>query len=82
VEFKKFRELEVEVARLKDKGLIRSQVEDIAFETVRDADLDVLIGSFVYGKVEEVLDDDEFRDRLNDIIDEKFENVEISLKVR
>jgi hypothetical protein len=77
--------LELRVARVEeylDRCATRSQVKDIAFETVRDADLDVLIGSFVYGKIEEVLDDDEFRDRLNYIIDEKFENVEISLKVR
>lgn len=74
--------LEFRVARLEDKDfLTRSQVKDIAFETVRDADMDVLFGSYVEDKIEEVLDDDEFRDRLHDIIDEKLERVEISLKV-
>lgn len=76
--------LELRVARVEqaiDKFLTRSQVKDIAFETVRDADMDVLFGSYVKGKVDEQLDEDEFRDRLNYIIDKKLESVEISLNV-
>lgn len=59
----------------------RKEAGDVAYETVRDADLDELLGSYVKDKVEEVIDDDDFRDRLNDIIDEKLERVEISMKV-
>lgn len=58
----------------------RKEARDVVYEAVSDADLDELLGSYVKDKVEEVLDDD-FRDRLHDIIDEKLENVEISLKV-
>ena len=59
----------------------RREAIDVAYETVRDADLDELLGSYVKDKVEEVIDDDDFRDRLHDIIDEKLERVEISVKV-
>jgi hypothetical protein len=77
--------LELRVARVEeflDRCPTRSQAKDIAFETVRDADLDALLGSYVEDKIEEVLDDDEFRDRLHNIIDEKLERVEISMKVK
>ena len=60
----------------------RSQVKDIAFETVRDADMDVLFGSYVEEKIDEQLGTDEFRDWVHDIIGEKLERVEISLKVK
>ena len=78
----------------------RREAMDVAYETVRDADLDELLGSYVKDKVEEVLDErlggysnhvkcrveevlegSDFRDQLHDIIDEKLERVEISLKV-
>ena len=58
----------------------RREAGDVAYEVIRDADLDELLGSYVKDKVKEVIDDD-FRDRLHDIIDEKLERVEISLKV-
>lgn len=59
----------------------RKEARDVVYEAVRDADLDELLGSYVKDKVEEVLDDDEFQGRLCYIVDEKLENVEISLKV-
>jgi hypothetical protein len=83
VEFKKFRELEVKVARLEDKGLItRSQVKDIAFETVRDADLDELFGRYVKDKVDEVLDNDEFRDRISSLCTSVLDETEFTVKVK
>lgn len=78
----------------------RREARDVAYETVRDADLDELLGSYVKDKVEEVLHEalrsyvnhvkyrveevlkgDDLRDQLHDIIDERLERVEISLKV-
>ena len=35
----------------------RKEARDVAYETVRDADLDELLGSYVKDKVEEVLDE-------------------------
>ena len=60
----------------------RREAGDVAYEVIRDADLDELLGSYVKDKVEEVIDDDDFRDRLRDIIDENLERVEISVKVK
>lgn len=60
----------------------RREAGDVAYEVIRDADLDELLGSYVKDKVEEVIDDDDFRDRLHDIIDEKLERVEISVRVK
>ena len=60
----------------------RKEARDVAYEALRDADLDELLGEYVEGKIEEVIDDDDFRDRLHDIIDEKLERVEISLRVK
>lgn len=59
----------------------RREARDVAYEAVRDADLDELLGSYVKDKVEEVLHDDEFVDQLRYLIDEKLERVEISLRV-
>ena len=60
----------------------RKEAGDVAYEVIRDADLDELLGSYVKDKVEEVIvDDDDLRDRLHNIIDEKLERVKISLKV-
>ena len=74
----------------------RKEARDVAYETVRDADLDELLGSYVKDKIEEVLDEDDsyvkcrvedvlkgddFRDQLHDLVEEKLERVEISLKV-
>ena len=74
----------------------RREAMDVAYETVRDADLDELLGSYVKDKVEEVLNEDDsyikdkveevlegdyIRDQLHDLVDEKLERVEISLKV-
>ena len=60
----------------------RREAGDVAYEVIRDADLDELLGSYVKDKVKEVIDDDDFRDRLHDIIDEKLERVEISVRVK
>ena len=74
----------------------RREARDVAYETVRDADLDELLGSYVKEKVEEVLNEDDsyikdkveevlegdyLRDQLHDLVEEKLERVEISLKV-
>ena len=74
----------------------RKEARDVAYETVRDADLDELLGSYVKDKIEEVLNEDDsyikdkleevlegdyIRDQLHDLVDEKLERVEISLKV-
>ena len=74
----------------------RREAMDVAYETVRDADLDELLGSYVKDKIEEVLNEDDsyikdkveevlegdyIRDQLHDLVEEKLERVEISLKV-
>lgn len=59
----------------------RKEAGDVAYEVIRDADLDELLGSYVKDKVEEVIDDDDFQDRMSYLIDEKLERVEISMKL-
>lgn len=74
----------------------RKEARDVAYEAVRDADLDELLGSYVKDKVEEVLNEDDsyikdkvdqvlegdyVRNQLHELVDEKLERVEISLKV-
>ena len=74
----------------------RKEARDVAYETVREADLDELLGSYVKDKIEEVLNEDDsyikdkveevlegdyIRDQLHDLVEEKLERVEISLKV-
>ena len=74
----------------------RKEARDVAYETVRDADLDELLGSYVKDKVEEVLNEDDryikdkveevlegdyIRDQIHDLVEEKLERVEISLNV-
>lgn len=59
----------------------RKEARDVAYETVRDADLDELLGSYVKDKVEEVLDDDEFGDRMNSLITSILDETEFAVKV-
>lgn len=60
----------------------RREARDVAYETIRDADLDELLSSYVKDKIEEVLDDDEFRDRMSSFITSILDETKFTVKVK